>query len=161
MSLPIEEKFDTYAGYRSALLDLFGNAAAEIVLFDPDLRQTGLESTAGIEVVSRFLGASRNNRLRIVLHDSGYFERDCPRLRKLFRIYSHVMVFKQTPDDLRHLTEIYAVADKSRLVVRFHCDHARGKAVIGEGADIDAWKRHFESLWEASLDAIAVGRLGL
>jgi len=159
--LPFEERFDTYAGYRRALLELIQGATSEIVLFDPDLRETGLESSVGLETLTRFLGGGRQNRLRIVLHEPGYFERECARLRKLYQVYHHVMALRQAPDDLRYLTENFAVADKSRIVVRFHSDHPRGKSVIGEGADADGWRRRFDALWEASLETVPVGRLGL
>jgi hypothetical protein len=158
---PTETRFDSYAGYRAAIADLVAGARSEIQIFDTDFSQTGLESIAGNEALAGFLGRDRGNRIRIAVHSTEFLETRCPRLRRLFAVFNHVIAIRQTPDDLHDLKECFAIADDASLVVRFHSDHPRGKVVTGDPAEIEAWRRRFAAIWEPSEESIAVTRLGL
>lgn len=158
---PTETRFDSYAGYRAAIADLVAGVRKEIRIFDTDFSQTGLESIAGIEALAAFLGRDRGNRMWIAVHSTEFLEAHCPRFRRLFAVFNHVTSIRQTPDDLRNQTECFAIADDTSLVVRFHSDHPRGKVVTGDSAEIEAWRRRFAAIWEASEESIAVTRLGL
>lgn len=157
----VESRFDTYHDYRQAVADLIALAQERIVLFDPDLQETGLESSAGAASLQRFVGARSGRRLQIVLHRSDHAARHCPRLLSLLRYYGDAIEVRQSPEDLRQLTDCFVLADGRHGVVRFHADHARGKFLVHQEHEIGAWQRRFDDLWELSSPALAATTLGL
>lgn len=160
-SAPITRAFDSLTDYRLALADLVDGAQRELLIFDSDLRDMGLESRDAIDRLKRLLAASRQSVVRIAVHNSGYFERECPRLFQLYVLYRHAMEVRRVPENLRHLTECFAVADGTHLAVRFHMDHSRGKLVMCDPDEVGGWRRRFQDLWEACGDAVSAARLGL
>jgi hypothetical protein len=158
---PLEAAFDTYRDYRLAVADLLTLADRRVSLFDPDLRQTGLETAASVRLLTQFLARSHDQQLRIVLHDTSYAERQCPRLLALLRDYGHCVGVRRSPDDLRHLSDCYLGADARHAAIRFHRDHARGKLLIHKPDDVGERQRRFDELWELSLPALAATTLGL
>jgi hypothetical protein len=48
------------------------------------------------------------------------------------------------------LADRYVLADQTHGAIRFHADHARGKAVSSMPAEIDPWWRRFDDLWQES-----------
>ena len=158
---PLESRFDTYATYRQAVADAVTLARRELVVFDPDLRETGLESPDMEQALRAFLSAGRENRVRIVVHRPDEVERACPRLMAVQRLHGHGLSFRQSPEDLRHLSDCFLLADGRHAVIRFHADHARGKLLIEQPDEVSGWRRRFEDLWGLSVPAIASTTLGL
>lgn len=158
---PVESRFDTYAGYRQALAQVVALAEDRIVVFDPDLSETGLESSSSTAILTRFLGAERRTRLHIVLHRTSHVERQCPRLLALMRRHSHAIDLRQTPDDLRQLTDCFVVADARHGVIRFHADHPRGKLLLNHEVEVANWQRRFDDLRDLSSPALPPTTLGL
>ncbi|MBS1171955.1 MAG: hypothetical protein H6R12_785 [Proteobacteria bacterium] len=158
---PLESRFDTYQYYRQAVADLIALAQRELVIFDPDLGETGLESRAGIDNLTRFLNAHRDNTLRAVLHEPGRVERNCPRLMALLKLRGHCISFRQSPEDLRRLTDCFMAADRRHALVRFHADHARGKLLIEQPDDVGGWWKRFDALWEISSPSLSGTTLGI
>lgn len=158
---PLESRFDTYQDYRRAVTDLIALAQRELVIFDSDLGETGFESRAGIESVSRFLNVRRDNTMRVVLHNPDRVERNCPRLMALLKLRGHSISFRQSPEDLRRLTDCFMAADGRHALIRFHADHARGKLLIEQPDDVGGvWKR-FDALWEISSPSLSGTTLGI
>ncbi len=158
---PLESRFDTYQDYRRAVADLIALAQRELVIFDSDLGETGFESRAGIESVSRFLNVRRDNTMRVVLHNPDRVERNCPRLMALLKLRGHSISFRQSPEDLRRLTDCFMAADGRHALIRFHADHARGKLLIEQPDDVGGvWKR-FDALWEISSPSLSGTTLGI
>lgn len=158
---PREAHFDTFGDYREAVAQVVRTAQSQLMVFDSDLAQTGLESRAGAEMLGRFLLNSRSNRLRIVLHKPETISRTCPRLTDLLRRFGHNAALRQSPGDLRELADRFVVADGRHLVVRFHTDHARGKLVLANDAETAVWQRRFDALWDVATETTAVSSLGL
>ena len=158
---PLESRFDTYQDYRQAVADLVALTRRELVIFDSDLGETGLESRDGIASLTRFLNAHRDNTLRLVLHDPDRVERNCPRLMALLKLRGHCISFRQSPEDLRRLTDCFMAADGHHAVIRFHADHARGKLLIEQPDEVGGlWKR-FDALWEISSPSLSGTTLGI
>jgi hypothetical protein len=158
---PLESRFDTYQRYRQAVADLIPLARRELVIFDQDLGETGLESRAGIEILTRFLNANRDSTLRIVLHVPDRVERNCPRLMALLKLRGHSVTVRQSPEDLRRLTDCFIAADRRHAVIRFHADHARGKLLIEQPDDVAVWWKRFDALWEISSPSLSGTTLGI
>lgn len=158
---PLESRFDTYQDYRRAVADLIALAQRELVIFDSDLGETGFESRAGIESVSRFLNVRRDNTMRVVLHNPDRVERNCPRLMALLKLRGHSISFRQSPEDLRRLTDCFMAADGRHALIRFHADHARGKLLIEQPDDVGGWWKRFDALWEISSPSLSGTTLGI
>lgn len=158
---PGETRFDTMTDFRRATDALLTGVQRELCVFDSDLKALELHSRARAERLSDFLLARRGNRLRIVVHDTGYIERHGARIMTLLRHFSHCMQIRRTPDELRELAECYALADSDSGVVRFHADHVRGKIFLNLPQQGQGWQGRFEELWEASQPGMSATHLGL
>lgn len=156
-----EQRFDTYREYSAAIRQMLEAASGELCVFDPDLATSGLESSASIALIDRMLLATPGARLRIVLHDTTYLETRCPRLLRLMGIFSHSVEVRQSPDDLRNLTECYVLTGNDSGVVRFHRDWPRGKWFVANPDEAGIWLSRFTQLWECSTPAASATRLGL
>lgn len=144
------DTFDTEAGFRAAIDLTLAAARREIRIFDRDLGHMGLDDRAHAELLTAFLAAGRNRRLRIVLHDSDWLDRRAARLPSLLRLYGHAIEVRRTPEHLRELTDSWVLADEAHGAIRFHADHPRGKRIVDSPTDMLAWWRRFDDLWEAS-----------
>lgn len=160
-SAPVASSFDTYGAYRLAVASLFARAKRDVILFDPNLQETGLASRAGVEVLQGFQRTIGPGRLRIVLHDAQPLLERFPRLMTLCAARRHVIDLRVTPEHLRHLTDSFVVADARHLVLRFHRDHARGKLVFDDEAQAGGLVQRFDSLWEECHDKVGFTPLGL
>lgn len=155
------QRFDSYAEYRASLAEVLAHASGEIEVFDPDLRETGLESAQSEAALTHFFGSSREARLHIVVHDTAFIERECPRLMRLLARFSHCMEIRRSPEDLRNLTECYLLAGNHSGTTRFHRDWARGKCFTANPAEHAELHNRFRQLWELSEPAVAATQLGL
>lgn len=158
-----EYPFDTYADYRSALLKLIEQAQREIILFDPDLRETGLESPAGAEALTAFLSRSSGREcLRMVLQDADPLAHESPRLIRLLGNFAHKFVVRiDGSDTLRPLHQPFAVIDGVHLVTRFHRDRPRGKLCINDVAACAPLRAQFETIWATAEPGPSGAALGI
>lgn len=142
--------FDGEAGFRAAIDLTLAAARREIRVFDRDLARMGLDDRMHAELLTSFLKEGRSRRLRVVLHDTDWIERNAPRLLSLLRLYSHAIEVRRTPEHLREATDCWVLADQANGAIRYHADHARGELVANSPADLQAWWQRFDDLWEAS-----------
>ena len=157
-----ERSFDTYALYREAVFELLGRAMHRIVLFDPDLGETGIESARGIELLSDFCDrVMDNDALRIVVHDADFIKRDCPRLLNLVSRYGHRMTIRVTTAQYHNWQQPYIVVDDVYLVTRFHQDQPRGKICEDTPAATAPLLTRFETMWQHAQPGPTGAPLGL
>lgn len=156
-----EQRFDTYREYSGAIQQTLEAAKDELCVFDPDLARTGLESSQSVALIERLLLGSREARLRVVLHNTAHLESRSPRLMGLLGLFSHCAEIRQSPDDLRNLTECYVLTGNDTGVVRFHRDWPRGKWFVANAEEAGTWVSRFRHLWECSTPVVPVTRLGL
>jgi hypothetical protein len=142
--------FDTEAGFRAAIDLTLTSAQREIRVFDRDLAHMGLSDRMHAELLINFLKGGRSRRLRIVVHDTDWIERNAPRLLSLLRLHSYAIEVRRTPEHLRELTDCWMLADEASGAIRYHADHARGELIAHSPADVQAWWQRFDELWEAS-----------
>ena len=136
--------------YIAALDTLCGLARHSLFVFEKDFDNIGFNSEARFETLRRFLLANPNNRLQLLAHDTRPIIQYCPRLMMLLRQFGHNMFIYQTPKNLEHLTEPFAVADESHYVRRFHFDDTRGILARNDGENARLLKSRFIEMWEAS-----------
>jgi len=138
------------ADYIAALDTLCGLAEHSLFIFEKDFDNIGFNSEARFETLRRFLLANPNNRLQLLAHDLRPIMHYCPRLMTLSRQFGHNMFIYQTPKNLEHLTEPFAVADESHYVRRFHFDDTRGILARNDGGNARLLKSRFIEMWGAS-----------
>lgn len=138
------------ADYIAALDTLCGLAEHSLFIFEKDFDNIGFNSEARFETLRRFLLANPNNRLQLLAHDLRPIMQYSPRLMTLLRQFGHNMFIYQTPKNLEHLTEPFAVADESHYVRRFHFDDTRGILAQNDGEKARLLKSRFIEMWQAS-----------
>lgn len=148
MNEPAEHLIDTWSAYRSAVLETIARAGSTLLMFDPDLSQTGLETLAGVEHLSAMvLRSAQPEAIRIVVRDPHYLERDCPRLLGLLARFGHRVTIKLAGEHLAMPESAFLIADDTHLLVRFHHERARGKNCIDDPHAASECKAQFETLW--------------
>lgn len=152
--------FDSEAGYAAAIDALLAATRQDLCVFDADLTKMGLELPARSAMLERLL-ASRESRLRLVVHDPEPLARRSPRLLKLMQRHPGAMEVRQTPKALRHLADCFLLGDARHGVVRFHAQQPRGKCFLDDAEAVQPWQQRFEDLWEAATPGIRATHLGL
>jgi len=153
--------FDSRTDYRQGIDTVLRTAKRELCIFDPDLKEPDFESPARAEALDAFLAADTERRVRIVLHNTDHLARYGARLLTLLKRHSHRMAIRQSPDNLRQLTDCFVLGDDVSIAVRFHADHYRGKLVLLAPEEVHGWRSRFEDLWTESTPAVPVTHLGL
>lgn len=143
-------QLDSSADYVAALDTLCGLAKHSLFIFEKDFANIGFNSEARFEMLRSFLLGNPNNRLQLLAHDTRPISQYCPRLMILLRQFGHNMFIYQTPKNLQHLTDPFAVADESHYVRRFHFDDTRGILGQNDGETARLLKSRFMEMWEAS-----------
>src|SRR5215510_11581478 len=123
------QTLDTVAAQVAAIDELIGLAQRSIRVFDIDLSWMGWNESARAEMIVTFLRASRNARLDIVVHDTGWIERSCPRLTRLLKYYGHLITIRRTGDDAKHAMDPLLIVDDQHYLHRLH--GTRPRAVLG------------------------------
>ncbi len=162
MNTPAEQYFDTHGAFREALFAVMRRTERELVLFDADLRDTGLESLEGITVLEALCQrTTAPDSIRILVHDAAFVERDCPRLLSLCARFSHRMRIRITTPAFRNYEQPFVIGDGQHLATRFHQDSPRGKQCFDCGADCAKLLTDHETIWIVSQNGPSGMPLGI
>jgi len=154
-------KIDTISGYTAALDWLCQSAQHSLCVFEQNYDGIGFNAEARYEVLRNFLLANPANQLLVLTHDTNYLSTQCPRMMMLLQQFGSNMLIHQTPKNLRHLTEPFAVADNTHYVRRFHFDTPQGLLAKHDPENARMLKSRFEEMWEASHQGVSATKLGL
>ncbi len=157
----LHTKLDGIEDYNHALDTLCKQAQRNLYLFEKDYDGMGFNSVARYETLRNFLLANPAHRLFVLAHDVGHLSAFCPRMIMLLRQFGTSMFIYQTPENLRHITEPFSVADESHYVRRFHFDDPRGILAQHDPEKARALKSRFLEMWATSHPAISSTKLGL
>lgn len=155
------EKLGTVAAQIEAIDSLIGLAKHSIRVFDVDLSGTGWNGAARAEKIVAFLRSTRNARLDIVVHDTSWIERSCPRLTRLLKSYGHAITIRRTGEEAKHAMDPLMIVDDEHYLHRLHI--AQPRAVLGI-AEPDAAKplvERFEAIWSSAEPGVSATVLGL
>ena len=141
-------RFDTRRDCEAQFLAVVAAAQHSLRLFDPDGAVFALGATHIDSALRTFL--SRGGRLHLALHDTAHIERHCPRFLRLLRDYEHACECRQTPKNLRQLTDSFCIGDERHVVRRFHSDHLRGESNFDDPGACDVPQHRFDAIWEES-----------
>ncbi len=154
-------KLEGNSDYVAALNLLCTLAQQHLYLFEKNYADAGYNALERYETLRKFLLSSPSNRLFVLAHDTRYLATQCPRMTMLLRQFSASMFIHQTPKNLQHLTEPFAVADAAHYVRRFHFDDTRGIAAQNDPENALALRSRFLEMWSVSLPAVPATTLGL
>jgi hypothetical protein len=149
------------AEYEAAIDTVIANAEHILHIFDPDLGAGGYNTAKRCEALRAFLMKNRANRLIMVLHETDFLTRQCPRLMQLLKLYSHAISILQTQEHGRVAGDPLVIADATHYVHRFHSGSARALLALRDPAGARQLDERFGQLQEASSPAIFAVTLGL
>ncbi|HEY3301322.1 MAG TPA: hypothetical protein VGJ90_11160 [Methylophilaceae bacterium] len=145
--------------YEQALDLVIQGAQKTLSIFDENLSQGAYASMARAEVLRSFL--ANQGQLTLVLHDSTFFLNYCPRLISLMQTYHHAIQVYVTPDYMRHVKDVFVIADATSYVRRFHIEHARFKFSLDDKAAVSGLKMRFDELLASTAHSVSISALGL
>ncbi|HZQ74881.1 MAG TPA: hypothetical protein VFB08_18355 [Burkholderiales bacterium] len=158
---PLYERFDTGAGFQAAVDRLIEQFGRELRIFDRDLSALRMNDPERVARIERFLSASRTRRLFIVVHDTDYVTRKCPRMMALLARFSHAIQINRTHDHIRSLQDAFLVLDSIHYVRRASSNFFRGALGFGDEPEALLMRQRFMEIWEASYPAVSATTAGL
>ena len=155
------ETLDTVAAQIAAIDELIALAHHSIRVFDLDLSGMGWNESGRAEMIVAFLRASRNARLDIVVHDTGWIERSCPRLTRLLKYYGHLITIRRTGDDAKHAMDPLVLVDDQNYLHRLHGAQPRAVLGIAQPDETRPLVERFEAIWASAEPGPSATVLGL
>lgn len=156
----MDEPFDSYLALREGVLRVAQQAQRSLDIFDNNGDELGLGKSELIDVIKELL-QQPNSRIRIVVHDPLYLERDCPRFFALLQFHGHQISVHSTLPEAQVAKDSIVISDGCNMLRRYHTDYARGVVTIGDIAEVSPWQARFEAIWGASQTAVTFSQLGL
>lgn len=150
--------FDGRAQFHAALIRTIDACRHSMLLLDRSLQDWPLESADGARALGSAL--ARGVRLRILLADTDWVERNGERIRRLQRAFCARVDIRRVPAGLP-VTESLLVGDRQHTVRRAHQDTMRGSCVLASPSEAEAPANRFESLWDESEPCLPATTLGL
>lgn len=157
----LHRQLNSATDYTEALDILIELARRHLRIFDHNLGDGGYTTLRRYELLRAFLLASRGNRLEIVLHDTDYLTRFCPRILSLLKQFSHAVTIQEATPQAKDIYDPFAVADEACHVHRFHYDNPRALLALNDIKGSHVLIKRFEEIQAASASAITATTLGL
>lgn len=158
---PEHRRIEGQQDYEKAIDLVIRQTSRNLRIFSYNLRDEAYNSLARFESLQNFLLISRANRLTIVLHDTDYLTRECPRMMNLLRQFSHAIAVYQTGDEARGVSDPFIIADDAHYLHRFHYDHPRAALALNDKEGALELIRRFNKIVEASEPVAPPTTLGL
>lgn len=157
----LHRQLNSTADYIAAIDILIKSARHRLRIFDYNLEDGGYTTLRRYELLRAFLLASRNNRLEIVLHDTDYLTRVCPRILNLYKQFSHAITIQATTAQAKSIYDPIAIADEACFLHRFHYNNPRALLAVNDIEGSHVLIKRFEEIQAASAPAITATTLGL
>lgn len=159
--MSLHEKFDTLNAYHAALDQVIQRAERNLNIFDSSLADSGYNSPQRFRLLRNFLLARRNNRLVIILHETDYLSKYCPRIMSLLTQFSHAIDIRQTREQAKQISDTFVLADGRHYVHRFHYDHPKCQLALDDIQGCASFVQRFNELEKSSDAALPPTTLGL
>ena len=154
--------FDSLIAFRSGISQVLVNANRGIRLYDHDLSETGLESIAAINAMEAVCQrASRPGAVRLLLRDSAYLQKSCPRVMGLLARWSHRLEVAVLRKGTSGTDQPFATSDTNAYVLRFHHDSLRGKMGVSDPMQCARLNAQFDTTWLSAQAGPSATTLGL
>ena len=158
---PRHETLVTVAAQVEAIDTLIGLAKRSIHVFDTDLSDMGWNDVARAEKIVAFLRARRTSRLEIIVHDTGWVERSCPRLTRLLKYYGHAVAILRTGEDARRAMDPLLIVDDTHFLHRFHIAQPRAEFAIDAPVAAKPLVERFDAIRASAEPGLTSNGLGL
>lgn len=116
-------RLDSRADARDALDQVLARTQRSLRLIDDRGEFYGFDRPRFAAALQALLRRSRDASATLVLHDTGFIERDCPRVVDLLRRYAPRLRILRSADTARHLNRGFVLADETVVLRRPHFDH--------------------------------------
>jgi hypothetical protein len=145
------QRFTSPEQARAHALALIGQARRSLCIYSLDLEPWLYHQAAIQEACTRFLLASPNNRLRILLADSTRAVKEGHRLLNLARrLPSNCQIRKLNPDHA-HEQETFLLADRHGLLLRPKPELQDGVVLYNDVGRVKLRQAQFDQAWEQSI----------
>jgi hypothetical protein len=158
---PMHHRVDGAKDYEAAIDNVVTHAKHSLRIFDYDLSEGGYNRPRRFELLRDFLLASRANSLHVVIHETAYLTRYCPRMVLLLEQFGHAIKINQTAQHAKGIYDPFVIADAEHYVHRFHYEGSRSMLALHDPAGSRTLNQRFDELWEASTAAVFATTLGL
>lgn len=157
----LHRELHTIKEYSEAIDILIEMANRHLRIFDYNLEDNGYNTLRRYELLRAYLLRNRSNRLEIILHDTDYLTRFCPRILGLSRQFSHAITIMETTPQAKAIYDPFAIADQAFYVHRFHYDAPHALLAMNDIAGGRQLIKRFEEIREASAPAAPPTTFGL
>ena len=151
----------TVAAQIAAIDELLGIAKHSIRVFDVDLSGMGWNDAARAERIVAFLRSNPAAKVEIIVHDTGWIERSCPRLLNLLKYRGHAIVIRRTGEDARQAMDPLLIVDGVHFLHRFHVSQPRAALSIGDPVAAQPLVTRFDAISEDAEPGVTPTVLGL
>jgi len=151
----------TVAAQIAAIDTLLGIAKHSIRVFDVDLSGMGWNDAARAATITAFLRSNPAARVEIIVHDTGWIERSCPRLLNILKYRGHAIAIHRTGEDARHAMDPLLIVDGVHFLHRFHVSQPRASLSIGDLVAAQPLVTRFDAISESAEPGVTPTVLGL
>lgn len=155
------QRFESEAEFHAALDRFLEQSGRELRLFDSDLKALRLNSPARLAQLERFLRGSRTRRIYIVVHETDYLTRQCPRMMALLKLFTHAIQINRTHEEIRSLQDAFLVLDAQHYLRRPVAEAFRGAIGLHDETEALAMRSRFQEIWSASYPGVSSTTVGL
>ena len=158
---PEYRPFSGEAEFQLAVDQLLAQPGRELRVFEPDGSALRLNAPARVALLEAFLRASRTHRLMMVVHETEYLMRSCPRMMDFIKRFSHAIQINRTHEEIRSLQDAFMVLDAAHYVRRPMASRMRGAIGLNDDTEALAMRSRFLEIWSASFPGVAGTTVGL
>jgi len=155
------QRFENEGEFHLALERFLEQPGRELRLFDSDLKSLRLNSPARIAQLERFLRGSRTRRIYIVVHETDYLTRQCPRMMGLLKLFTHAIQINRSHEEIRNLQDAFLVLDAQHYLRRPVAELFRGAIGLNDETEALAMRSRFQEIWGSSYPGVSSATLGL
>jgi hypothetical protein len=158
---PEYRSFSGAAEFQLAVDQLLAQAGRELRLFEPDGSALRLNAPARIALLEAFLRGSRTRRIQMVVHETDYLTRSCPRMMDFIKRFNHAIQINRTHEEIRSLQDAFMVLDAAHYLRRPMAGRMRGAIGLNDDTEALLMRSRFLEIWSASYPGVAGTTAGL
>ena len=158
---PEYRPFSGDAEFQLAVDQLLAQPGRELRIFEPDGSALKLNAPARVALLEAFLRASRTHRILMVVHETEYLTRSCPRMMDFIKRFNHAIQINRTHEEIRSLQDAFMVLDAAHYVRRPMASRMRGAIGLNDDTEALSMRSRFIEIWSASYPGVAGTTAGL
>jgi hypothetical protein len=130
-------------------------------VFDVDLSGMGWNGSARAETIMAFLQSNPAAKVEIIVHDTGWIERSCPRLLNILKYRGHAVAIRRTGPDARQAMDPLLIVDGVHFLHRFHASQPRAALSIGDPVAAQPLVTRLDAISDSAEPGVTPTVLGL